>query len=266
MNMVILETKALTRQFGGLTAVDALDIAVQEGEVFGLLGPNGAGKSTTLKMLTTLLPPTRGTATVAGFDVVHQAGSVRRVIGYVPQLLSADGALTGYENLLVFSKLYDIPKAEREQRIQQSLDLMQLENAAGKLVNTYSGGMIRKLEIAQSMLHHPAVLFLDEPTVGLDPLARNSVWEHIQELKARYGTTIVLTTHYMEEADILCNRVAIMHEGKLAIVGSPGELKASLGGEATLDDVFAHYAGAKLESGGSFREVSRTRRTAHRVG
>ncbi|HVN16347.1 MAG TPA: ATP-binding cassette domain-containing protein [Anaerolineales bacterium] len=264
--MYVLETKALTRRFGGLTAVDAIDITVQEGEIFGLLGPNGAGKSTALKMLTTLLPPTSGIATVAGFDIVHQAASVRRVIGYVPQLLSADGALTGYENLLMFSKLYDIPKAERETRIEQSLELVQLGNAAGKLVNTYSGGMIRRLEIAQSMLHRPAVLFLDEPTVGLDPLARNSVWEHIQQLKSRYGTTIVLTTHYMEEADVLCNRVAIMHQGKLATIGSPMELKASLGGDATLDDVFAHFAGAELESGGSYREVSRTRRTARRVG
>ena len=264
--MYILETKALTRRFGGLTAVDAVDIGVQEGEIFGLLGPNGAGKSTILKMLTTLLPPSSGTAIVAGFDVVHQAANVRRVIGYVPQLLSADGTLTGYENLLVFSKLYDIPKAEREPRIKHSLELMQLESEAGKLVNTYSGGMIRRLEIAQSMLHRPAVLFLDEPTVGLDPLARNSVWEHIQQLKSHYGTTIVLTTHYMEEADVLCNRIAIMHEGKIAVVGKPTELKASLGSKATLDDVFAYYAGAGLESGGSFREVSRTRRTARRVG
>jgi ABC-2 type transport system ATP-binding protein len=263
--MYILETKALTRRYGGLTAVNAVDIAVQEGEIFGLLGPNGAGKSTMLKMLTTLLPPTSGTAIVAGFDVVHRAANVRRVIGYIPQLLSADGALTGYENLLIFSRLYDIPKAERETRIKQSLELMQLESAARKLVNTYSGGMIRRLEIAQSMLHRPAVLFLDEPTVGLDPLARNSVWEHIQQLKARYGTTIVLTTHYMEEADVLCKRIAIMHEGRIAVIGTPAELKASLGSNATLDDVFAYYAGAEFESGGSFREVSRTRRTARRV-
>lgn len=264
--MNILETSQLTRQFGNLTAVDAINIFVQEGEIFGLLGPNGAGKTTTLKMLTTLLPPTRGTAMVAGSDIVRQAGRVRRVIGYVPQLLSADGALTGYENLLMFAKLYDIPRKERELRIRQGLELMQLENVSGKLVNTYSGGMIRRLEIAQSMLHRPPVLFLDEPTVGLDPLARTSVWEHIRQLKAQYGTTIVLTTHYMEEADTLCSRVAIMHEGKIAAIGTPSELKASLGGGVTLDEVFAHYAGAELETGGSFREVSRTRRTARRVG
>jgi len=266
--MPILETIDLTRRFGSLTAVDAVHITVEPGEIFGLLGPNGAGKSTTLKMLTTLLPPTSGTATVAGLDIVHDAARVRRVIGYVPQLLSADGALTGYENLLMFAKLYDIRKPEREQRIQQSLDLMQLGDAAGKLVNKYSGGMIRRLEIAQSMLHRPPVLFLDEPTIGLDPIARASVWEHIRELRTRYGTTIMLTTHYMEEADSLCNRVAIMHEGRIAAIGTPAELKASLGGpEVTLEDVFAHYAGAELENkGGGYREVTRTRRTARRVG
>ena len=264
--MNILETNQLTRRFGSLMAVDSINIAVQEGEIFGLLGPNGAGKTTTLKMLTTLLPPTRGTATVAGFDIVRQAGRVRRMIGYVPQLLSADGALTGYENLLIFSKLYDIPRRERELRIRQALELMQLESVSGKLVNTYSGGMIRRLEIAQSMLHRPPVLFLDEPTVGLDPLARTSVWEHIRQLKAQYGTTIMLTTHYMEEADTLCSRVSIMHEGKIAAIGTPSELKASLGDAVTLDEVFAHYAGAELETGVSYREVSRTRRTARRVG
>ncbi len=265
--MSILETHELTRRFGSLAAVNAVNLAVEEGEIFGLLGPNGAGKSTTLKMLTTLLPPTSGTATVAGYDIVRQPAGVRRVIGYVPQLLSADGALTGYENLLVFAKLYDIKKQEREQLIRQSLELMQLEGAAGKLVNTYSGGMIRRLEIAQSMLHRPPILFLDEPTIGLDPLARASVWGHIRELKSRYDTTILLTTHYMEEADSLCSRVAIMHQGVIAAIGTPAELKASLGGpEVTLDDVFARYAGAELDKGGGYREVTRTRRTARRVG
>jgi ABC-2 type transport system ATP-binding protein len=265
--MNILETKQLTRRFSHLTAVDELNISVQEGEIFGLLGPNGAGKTTTLKMLTTLLPPTNGTALVAGFDIVHQARSVRRRIGYVPQLLSADGALTGYENLLMFAKLYDIHGIEREGRIQQSLKLMQLEEASRKLVSTYSGGMIRRLEIAQSMLHRPPILFLDEPTIGLDPLARGSVWEHIRLLKSNFGTTIILTTHYMEEADSLCSRVAIMHEGRIAAIGTPSELKDSLGGEdVTLDEVFAHYAGTELETGGSIREISRTRRTARRLG
>jgi ABC-2 type transport system ATP-binding protein len=265
--MAILETKALTRRFGELVAVDALTIAVEAGEVFGLLGPNGAGKTTAIKMLTTLLPPTAGTASVAGFDIVHHAGDVRRVIGYVPQVLSADGALTGYENLLIFAKLYDIPRAERESRVRSALAFMGLADAADKLAQHYSGGMIRRLEIAQSMLHRPRVLFMDEPTVGLDPLARKSVWEHIERLRADYGTTIFLTTHLMEEADSLCSRVAIMHLGKVAATGSPADLKASIGGNGvTLNDVFIHYAGDILESGGSYRETSRTRRTARRLG
>ncbi len=266
--MAILETENLTRTFGELTAVDKLSISVEAGEVFGLLGPNGAGKTTTLKMLTTLLPPTAGTARVAGFDIVHRAGEVRRVIGYVPQMLSADGTLSGYENLLIFAKLYDLPRGERETRVRNALAFMGLAEAGDKLVRQYSGGMIRRLEIAQAMLHAPRVLFLDEPTVGLDPVARKAVWEHIDQLRGEYGTTILLTTHYMEEADSLCNRVAIMHLGKVAATGTPAELKVSIGGNGTtLDDVFAHYTGADLtESGGSFRETFRTRRTARRLG
>ncbi|MCR4407838.1 MAG: ATP-binding cassette domain-containing protein [Anaerolineae bacterium] len=265
--MVILKTEALTRRFGPLTAVDALMISVEAGEVFGLLGPNGAGKTTTIKMLTTLLPPTEGSAQVAGFDIVRQAADVRRCIGYVPQLLSADGSLTGYENLLIFAKLYDIPRTGREERVREALAFMGLSDAADKLVRNYSGGMIRRLEIAQSMLHRPQVLFLDEPTIGLDPLARKLVWEYIEKLRTQYGTTIFLTTHLMEEADKLCSRVAIMHLGKIGALGTPAELKDSIGGNgATLDDVFIHYTSGTLESGGSYRETSRTRRTARRLG
>ncbi len=265
--MAILETKALTRCFNGHTAVDALAIAVEAGEVFGLLGPNGAGKTTTIKMLTTLLPPTSGTASVAGFDIVRQAREVRRVIGYVPQLVSADGNLSGYENLLIFAKLYDIPRRERDSRIGEALDLVGLADAANRMVREYSGGMIRRLEIAQSMLHRPRVLFLDEPTVGLDPVARRAVWDHIERLRREYGATILMTTHLMEEADHLCQRVAIMHLGRVAAIGTPAALKASLGGNGiTLDDVFVHHAGGSLESGGTYRETSRTRRTAQRLG
>jgi len=265
--MIVLETDALTRQFGALTAVDGLTISVESGEVFGLLGPNGAGKTTVIKMLATLLPPTSGNARVAGFDIVHHASQVRRVIGYVPQLVSADGTLTGYENLLIFAKLYDIPRSERESRVREALEFMGLTEASDKLVRNYSGGMIRRLEIAQSMMHRPSVLFLDESTVGLDPVARNGVWEHIQRLRKDYGTAIFLTTHYMEEADALCSRVAIMHLGKVVAIGTPAQLKASLGqNDATLDDVFVHYTGYVLESGGTFREVSRTRRAARRLG
>ena len=266
-SMAVLEISSLTRRFGDHTAVDGFSVSVKRGEVFGLLGPNGAGKTTMLKMLTTLLPPTSGTAVIAGFDIVHQAADVRRVIGYVPQLISADGTLTGYENLLIFAKLYDIPRAEREARIQHALDFMGLAEAAQQLVRTYSGGMIRRLEIAQAVLHRPRVLFLDEPTVGLGPLARSAVWQHIEQLRADYGTTIVLTTHLMDEADNLCSRVAIMHLGKVAVIGTPAELKASLNGNGkTLDDVFVHYAGNTLESGGGFSESKRTRIAARRLG
>jgi ABC-2 type transport system ATP-binding protein len=265
--MAIVETRMLSRRFGALTAVDQLTISVETGEVFGLLGPNGAGKSTVIKMLTTLLPPTSGTASVAGFDIVRQAADVRCAIGYVPQMLSADGALTGYENLLIFAKLYDIPRAEQESRVRDALAFMGLADVADKLVRDYSGGMIRRLEISQSMLHRPQVLFLDEPTVGLDPLARKAVWDHIQQLRAEYDTTIFLTTHLMEEADSLCSRVAIMHLGKVAAIGTPSSLKASLDTpEATLNDVFIHYAGDTLESGGGYRETARTRRAARRLG
>ena len=262
----ILETELLTRRFGHLTAVDELSLSIQAGEMFGLVGPNGAGKTTVIKMLTTLLPPTSGNAWVSGYDVVKHASSVRRVIGYVPQLVSADGALTGYENLLIFAKLYGIPRAERKQRIFDALDFMGLGEVSDKLVRNYSGGMIRRLEVAQSMIHRPKILFLDEPTVGLDPIARKAVWEHIQRLRSDLGTTFLLTTHYMEEADQLCDRVAIMHLGKVVAIGTPAELKASVGGHGvTLEDVFVHYTGAELDSGSTYREVSRTRRAAGRL-
>lgn len=266
--MAMLETHELTRRFGSLTAVDALTISVNNGEVFGLLGPNGAGKTTAIKMLTTLLPPTSGRATIAGLDVAKYPSDVRRLIGYVPQMLSADGTLTGYENLLIFAKLYDLPRAGRTELVHNALNFMGLEEAGGKLVREYSGGMIRRLEIAQSLLHRPKLLFLDEPTVGLDPLARIAVWTHIEKLRNDFGTTILLTTHFMEEADTLCSRVAIMHHGQVAALGSPDELKASLNQpDASLDDVFVHYAGDKLENvEGGYREASRTRRTARRLG
>jgi len=263
----ILETHALTRRFGALVAVDAISISVPAGQMFGLLGSNGAGKTTAIKMLTTLLPPTSGTATVAGFDICRDASQVRRAIGYVPQMISADGNLTGYENLLIFAKLYDIPRSEREPRIQESLSLMDLQDAGHRMVREYSGGMIRRLEIAQSMLHRPRVLFLDEPTVGLDPIARNAVWDHLRQLRDQFGTTIFLTTHAMDEADALCDELAILHRGAVVIVGSPRALKAGVGTEfATLDDVFVRYAGTVAESGGNLGDVSRTRRTAQRVG
>jgi ABC-2 type transport system ATP-binding protein len=267
IKMPVIETSALTRRFGNLTAVDGLTMSVEPGDIFGLLGPNGAGKTTAIKMLTTLLRPTSGTALVAGFSITRHAAQVRKAIGYVPQMLSADGSLTGYENLWVFARLYDVPRAEREERAHRALAFMGLEDAANKLVRTYSGGMIRRLEIAQSILHRPIVLFLDEPTIGLDPLARKVVWEHITELQRSYGTTIFMTTHLMEEADHLCQRVAIMHRGKIVAIGPPAQLKAAIGGDGTtLEDVFVHYTGGVLDTGESYRETSRTRRTAKRLG
>jgi ABC-2 type transport system ATP-binding protein len=265
---MILETKDLTRQYGKFTAVDKLNISIAQGEIFALLGPNGAGKTTAIKMLTTLLPPTSGDATINGFSITHQASHVRANIGYVPQMLSVDGGLTGYENLLLFAKLYDLPHADRKKRIEESLEFMGLTEAAKKPAKEYSGGMIRRLEIAQSMMHRPPMLFLDEPTVGLDPIARNVVWDHIIELQKTFGTTILLTTHLMEEADTLCDRVAFLSRGKLAAIGSPKDLKDSMNdANATLEDVFIHYASENLAAGtnDSFRTIQRDRRNAIRV-
>ena len=261
-----VRTHDLTRRFKDVVAVDRLDLEVGGDEIFGLLGPNGAGKTTTIKMLITLLPPTSGTALVAGHDVATDASAVRRRIGYVPQLVSADGALTGRENLELSARLHHLRGDERRERVADALRFMGLEDAADRLARTYSGGMIRRLELAQAMLHEPAVLFLDEPTVGLDPIARASVWEHVRRLRDRDGTAILLTTHYMDEADELCDRVAIMHAGTVRAIGSPAELKSGLGPDATLDDVFADLTGAGLETGGTYRDVARTRRTAHRLG
>jgi len=265
---MILRTAALTRHYGSLVAVDHLDLSIEEGEIFGLLGPNGAGKSTTLKMLTTLLPPTSGEAWVAGFDIRRQAAQVRRMIGYVPQLISADGTLSGYENLLIAAKLYDIPRGERERRIAEALDFMGLTEVANRLVRQYSGGMIRRLEIAQAILHRPRVLFLDEPTVGLDPTARHLVWDYIRQIRQTLGTTILLTTHLMDEADLLCNRVGIMHLGKLVACDTPQALKEAMGNPgATLDEVFIHFTGNQLDNfTGGYRETARTRRVARRLG
>jgi ABC-2 type transport system ATP-binding protein len=261
-----LRTQALTRRFGTRTVVDSVSLAVAEGEVFGLLGRNGAGKSTLIKMLTTLLPPSAGSATVAGFDIASQAKRVREAIGYVPQALSADGELTGYENLLVFARLYDITRSKRAQRIAEALEFMDLKDAADKLVATYSGGMIRRLEIAQSMLHRPRLLFLDEPTVGLDPVARETVWAHIRQLRARFDTTVFMTTHYMEEAEDLCSRVGILRAGKLVASGSLAELRAASGqASATLDQLFAQYTGESSEASDAYADTVNARRAGQRL-
>lgn len=261
-----VETENLTRRFGTLTAVNDLSLAVPSGSIFALLGPNGAGKTTTIRMLTTMLTPTAGSARVAGLDVILQPRGVRKAIGYVSQMLSADGGLTGYENLLLFARIYGIPQRDRRQRILDALEFMGLTVAANVLVHNYSGGMIRRLEIAQSMLHRPAVLFLDEPTIGLDPVARHTVWEHLRELRNRFGTTILMTTHDMEEADRLCEYIVIMHRGQAVARGSPESLKKQVGPEADLDDVFVHFVGGTVEDVGGYQESSRIRRTARRLG
>ncbi len=256
----------LTRRFGDVTAVDRLDLAVEVGEMFGLLGPNGAGKTTTIKMLITLLKPTEGRATVVGHDIAREPRLVRRAIGYVPQLLSSDGALSARENLDISGRLYHIPARERRERTAEALEFMGLADVADRLVRTFSGGMIRRLEIAQAMLHRPPILFLDEPTVGLDPIARRAVWEHVRRLRERDGTTIMLTTHYMDEAAELCDRVGIMDLGRLVALGTPAELEAQVRPGATLDEVFTHFTGRGLGDGGTYRDVARTRRTARRMG
>lgn len=261
-----IRTLGLTRRFGEITAVNDLSLEVAYSEIFGLLGPNGAGKSTTIKMLTTLLEPTSGTAEVAGYDVAKAPSEVRRRIGYVPQALSADGALTGEENLILSAALYDMARADRKLRIADALHFMGLTEAARRPVRTYSGGMIRRLELAQAMLHRPAVLFLDEPTIGLDPIARRTVWDRLLDLRRDLHMTVLITTHDMDEADELCDRLAIMHLGRIAAIGCPADLKSGVGEEATLDDVFAHFSGASIEEGGNYRDIQRTRSTASRLG
>lgn len=257
----------MTRKFDDLVAVDHVTLTVQAGEVFGLVGLNGAGKSTLIKMLITILAPTEGSASVCGFDISKQPVNVRRSIGYVPQMVSADGDLTARENLTVYARLYDVPTRERAVRVIQALQFMNLEDVADKLVREFSGGMVRRLEIAQSMLHRPRLLFLDEPTVGLDPVARSSVWRHILNLRDEFNTTIFLTTHLLDEVEGLCDRMGIMSFGKLAALGTVEELKQEAGGsEVSLDEVFVHFAGATEEAIGGFREARRMRRTAKRLG
>jgi ABC-2 type transport system ATP-binding protein len=265
---VAVQASALTRKFGDLTAVESVTLTINQGEIFGLIGPNGAGKSTLIKMLTTLLPPTSGSATIAGYDIVSQPAEVRRHIGYVPQLLSADGSLTGYENMLLSARLYGIPRRERTERITGALARMGLSEVAHHLAGQYSGGMIRRLEIAQSFLHRPAVLFLDEPTVGLDPGARETVWEHVLDLRDRFQRTMIVTSHHMDEIDKFCDRIALIDRGRIAAVGTPAELKARVGPNATLDDVFLRLVAAtsETETEGNYGEVRRERRAASEHG
>ena len=259
----------LSYLFGTHTAVDHVDLSIEPGEMFGLLGPNGAGKTTTIRMLTTLLKPATGTVTVFGIDAAAHPMRVRRVIGYVPQMLSADANLTGVENVELFARLFDVPRKSRKERVTAALDAMGLTEAATRLAGTYSGGMIRRLELAQALINAPRLLVLDEPTVGLDPIARGNVWEYIAKLRTEHDMTVLMTTHYMDEADAYCDRVSLMHRGRIRRTGRPADLRAGLGDGATLDDVFRHYTGDTLDNApeeGGNRDVRRARRTARRLG
>ena len=253
----IIEVKNLTKRFKDFAAVNDISFAVDLGEIFACLGPNGAGKSTLIKMLITLLKPTSGNAVIDGHDIVHHAADVRNTIGYVPQSISVDGTLTAYENLMLFARLYDIPRSERKTRIQEILSFLNLEDHADALVRTFSGGMIRKMEIGQAMLHRPKVLFLDEPTTGLDPIAQQSVWGHLSDLRNAMGMTIFFSTHNMEEADGVSDRVAIMNQGKIAIIGTVPELKEKTDKpNATLEDAFIFFSGNNMSRNGKFPRYS----------
>jgi ABC-2 type transport system ATP-binding protein len=328
IQMDIIEVKNLSKKFGHFTAVDGVSFEVGQGEIFGLLGPNGAGKTTTVRCLLTLIKPTSGEATISGIDVGRHPGQVRQLCGYVPQDVSVDGDLTGYENLLLYAKLYYVPASERKGLIKAALEFMQLTDWAGSMVKNYSGGMMRRLEIGQVLVNRPQILFLDEPSIGLDPSAKRDIWDYVTRLRNDFDTTILLTTHDMLEADELCDRVAIMNRGRIVVNGSPEELKAGLGGDvvslstsgadsgpilrqlgyqllsqsgdgdydaivlngekeiprimeelrqhgivtesvslkrATLDDVFVHYAGKRIEeSEADWRSARKTRRTVRR--
>jgi ABC-2 type transport system ATP-binding protein len=227
----LIKIRNLVKKYGNLTAVDNLTLDINENEVFGLLGSNGAGKTTTIHMLATLLKPTSGTATVNGYDITNQPAKVRASIGIVFQAPSSDDMLTGYENLHLHAMLYSVPRHMRKQRIEEVLELVGLTERKHDQVKTYSGGMRRRLEIARGLLHKPKVMFLDEPTLGLDPASRESMWKYVRRLVEEEKVTIILTTHYMEEADMLCDRIAIIDKGRIVALDTPAKLKAGLGGD-----------------------------------
>jgi ABC-2 type transport system ATP-binding protein len=229
--MSVIETHGLTKKYGKITAVDDLSISIEEGEIFGLLGPNGAGKTTIIKMLATLLEPTSGSASVNGFDIKKQPDEVRQSIGIIFQEPSSDELLTGYENIKLYAMMYGLPKDQIQKRSAEALKLVELTDRKDDLVKNYSGGMRRRLEIARSLIHRPKVLFLDEPTLGLDPRGRENMWNYVLKLVKELNMTVFLTTHYMEEADTLANRIGIIDRGKIAVLDSPNALKKILGGD-----------------------------------
>jgi len=237
--MPAIDVRQIVKRFGGFTAVDGISFTVEAGEIFGLLGPNGAGKSTLIRMLTTLLPPTAGTASVNGCDIVAQADGVREAIGVIPQAMTSDLELSVHENLLIFAKLYGVPRAKRNRLMEELLDAVELTPWADKQVKNLSGGMRRRVEIARGLIHEPSIFFLDEPTTGLDPVSRVAVWGMIQRVQKERNLTVLLTTHYMDEADKLCDRVAIVDHGQLMALDSPMRLKASIPGKNVLEVSFA---------------------------
>jgi ABC-2 type transport system ATP-binding protein len=230
----------ITKMYGDFTAVDDVSFAVKQGEIFGLLGPNGAGKSTLIRMMTTLLPITKGRAIINGFDVAKDPDAARHCMGVIPQAMTSDIDLTVEENLSIYAKLYGVPAAERERSINELLETVDLTKWRGAQTKTLSGGMRRRLEIARGLVHNPRIFFLDEPTTGLDPVSRVAVWEMLTAIKSRHGLTILITTHYMDEADRLCDRVAIVDHGKLVALDSPIALKASVPGSNVIETQFAH--------------------------
>jgi ABC-2 type transport system ATP-binding protein len=231
---VIVHVDHLTKSFGQLKAVDEVSFDIMQGEIFGFLGPNGAGKSTTINMLTTLLPPTSGRAEVCGFDVAKHPNNVRRNVGVVPQDYTADEDMTGYQNILLCADLYGIPRSDSKEHSDELLTLVELIDAKNRKVSTYSGGMRRRLELACGLINYPSLLFLDEPTLGLDVQTRTAVWKYIRKLKEEYGMTLFVTTHYLEEADSLCDRIAIIDHGHIVQIGTPQQLKESVGGDVIL--------------------------------
>jgi len=234
----IIKVKNLTKVFNNdIRAVDRINFKINKGEIFGFLGPNGAGKTTTINMLCTLIKPTEGEATVCEYNIIKQPDEVRKCIGLVFQDTTLDDRLTARENLELHARLYGVPKSERRKRIDEVLELVELSDRANSIVKTFSGGMQRRLEIARGLIHYPKVLFLDEPTLGLDPQTRKHVWDYILDLKKEYKITIMMTTHYMDEADELCDRVAIIDHGKIITMGTPKKLKDSLGGDTIILDI-----------------------------
>ncbi len=237
--MLAIDVRNMVKQFGSFTAVKGLSFTVEDGEIFGLLGPNGAGKSTLIRMLTTLLPPTSGTALISGFDVVAEADSVRRAIGVIPQALTSDLELSVEENMLIFAKLYGVSKEKRNQLIPELLEAVELTQWRKAPVKNLSGGMRRRVEIARGLVHEPRIFFLDEPTTGLDPVSRVAVWEMLRKIKAQRDLTILITTHYMDEADKLCDRIAIVDHGELKALDTPMRLKASIPGRNAVEVSFS---------------------------